>query len=162
MTNISGRTVVSTQEANALKEMIFKRARERAEALNNDTQSSYTQSAQLDVMNLARDSFVANKNPFSLKVDNNTKAEETSGENDSREQEIGFARREVKEIKDQISSKNETIRNLITDKEREMIMANAKSAFTQNKQFVGALEFLNSQATLNLVQKKSQNFEALA
>ena len=162
MTNISGKTVVSTQEVNALKEMIFKRARERAEALNNDTQSSYTQSAQLDVMNLARDSFVANKNPFSLKVDNNTKAEEVSVENDSREQEIGFARREVKEIKDQISSKNESIRNLITDKEREMIMDNAKSAFTQNKQFVGALEFLNSQATLNLVQKKSQNFEALA
>ena len=48
---------VNRQEANALKEMIFKRARERANAMTSDVQA--------DVMNIARESFVSNNNPFS-------------------------------------------------------------------------------------------------
>ena len=59
-------SIVSAQESQALKEMIFNRARERAAALASDVQESYTTNMQADVMDIARNSFRANKNPFSL------------------------------------------------------------------------------------------------
>ena len=76
MNNYNLNSTVTSQEAEALKEMIFKRARERAKALNEDVQSSFTSSIQNDVMDLARDSFVASKNPFSQIVET-PKQEET-------------------------------------------------------------------------------------
>ena len=57
-------TLVNNQEADALKEMIFKRARERAQALVDETQDSYAKNMQSEVMDMARDSFVSSKNPF--------------------------------------------------------------------------------------------------
>ena len=52
---------VNKGEADALKEMIFKRAQERSKAYTDDVQS--------DVMDLARESFVSNGNPFSKIVE---------------------------------------------------------------------------------------------
>ena len=52
-------SIVSRNEAEALKEMIFKRARERADALDKEVKTSYTSDIQNDVMDLARDSFVS-------------------------------------------------------------------------------------------------------
>ena len=64
-------SIVSRSETEALKEMIFKRAREREEALNADTQEQYTTSVQRDVMDIARDSFVSTtkNNPFAQIVE---------------------------------------------------------------------------------------------
>ena len=60
-------TTVNRQEAEALKEMIFKRVRERAESMNAETQQAYTEAVQSDVMDLARMSFAQNtNNPFTL------------------------------------------------------------------------------------------------
>ena len=96
MTNLHN-YIVSTSEAEALKEMIFKRARERAESFNHEVNDNYTTSMQNDVMDLARNSFVANKNPFS-QIKELEKKEEIS-----QEDEIGFAQRR-NEIKTQINS----------------------------------------------------------
>ena len=55
-------SIVNRNEAAALKEMIFKRAQERAQVMSEDTQS--------DVMDMARDSFVSKDNPFSKIIEN--------------------------------------------------------------------------------------------
>ena len=59
-------SIVNRQEADALKEMIFKRARERADSIAKETQDTYTSAVKNDIMDLARDTFVSNKNPFSI------------------------------------------------------------------------------------------------
>ena len=61
MSNYKYDSIVSKTEVEALKDMIFKRARERAEALNKTVQENYTSSVQKDVMDIARESFVASK-----------------------------------------------------------------------------------------------------
>ena len=66
MNTYSYDSIVNRQEAEALKEMIFKRARERAESFDTEIKDSYTTGMQNEVMNLARNSFVATKNPFSI------------------------------------------------------------------------------------------------
>ena len=67
MTNLGFRSTVSSQEAEALKEMIFKRIKERAQALNENIQNNFTTTLQNEIMDLARNSLVSSKNPFIIK-----------------------------------------------------------------------------------------------
>lgn len=158
--------IVSQSEVAALKEMIFKRASERAQALTDEVQSSYTSSIQLDVMDLARDSFVSSKNPFSQKVEQEIKTSavesETKTETKSETPEIGFAKRSVEEIKSQIHYRNMNVNSNIVNREVESTMDEARADFSKKSTFMGALDFLNSQASIALVQKRDSKFEALA
>ena len=156
MSNYSLNSTVSRQEAEALKEMIFKRARERAQALTEDVQTSYTNSVQNDVMDLARDSFVAKKNPFS-QVTAQVEAEETV-----KNEEIGFAKRQVNDIKAQIDSRNKIANSELASYQIDSAMLATREEFVNKTGFMGALNFLNSQATISLVKNKGQSFEALA
>lgn len=157
MNNYNLNSTVASQEAEALKEMIFKRARERAQALNEEVQSSYTTSVQNDVMDLARDSFVANKNPFSQVIETPKQEKETV-----QAQEIGFAKRNVDEIKAQIHYRNKNANSELASSQVESAMAESREEFTKKAGFMGALNFLNSQATISLVKNKGKTFEALA
>lgn len=165
MSNSILNKTVSSQEAEALKEMIFKRARERAEALAKDVQEDYTSNIQNDVMDLARNSFTSNKNPFAIKeypkeesiVENNFNQKE-----DNKQYEIGFQQRSLSEIKAQIHYRNKEITETNTHKEIAETMNVARSEFINKKSFTGALEFLNSQASIALIKNKGQAFEALA
>ena len=138
-------TIVSRSEAEALKDMIFKRARERAEALNVEIESSYTDSVKNDVMELARDSFVSNNNPFSIK-------------NEAQAKEIEEAH--VEEVKSRINYRNKT--ESISNEVKEANMTEARIDFAKKQSFVGALDFLNSQASISLVNRKGKKFEAIA
>lgn len=153
-------STVSSQEAEALKEMIFKRARERAQALTDDVQANYTSSVQNDIMDLARDSFVSSKNPFAQKKEVELQKEEEKTLSETRE--IGFAKRQVQEIKTQINTGNKMITTNIVNKEVESAMEGARMDFSKRKSFMGALDFLNSQASIALVKTKGKTFEALA
>lgn len=150
-------SIVSTQEAEALKEMIFKRARERAEQMDKDLQEDYTTSVQNDVMDIARSSFVANKNPFSEII----KADTKSSVEIERSEYIGFPERKT-EIKTQIINNNKVADSSISAVEIQGTMDDAFRNLSSKKTFIGALEFLNSQATIALVNKKAKKFEALA
>ena len=156
MNKRSFNSIVSNTEQEALKDMIFKRARERAQAMNEEVQNSYTGLIQNDVMDLARDSFVAQKNPFSQIVEN------VEVESAKKEQEIGFAKRHVKEIKSQISNKQKVVNNEIINSQVENAMADARGEFARKKSFMGALDFLNSQASISLVKSHGKTFEAFA
>ena len=59
-------SIVNKSEADALKDMIFRRVQERSKGMSDEVQT--------DVMDLARDSFVSKDNPFS-KIINTSSAE---------------------------------------------------------------------------------------
>ena len=67
MSNYNLKSIVSNSEQEALKEMIFKRVRDRAQAMNDEVQNSYTKATQNEVMDLARESLTIKQNPFAEK-----------------------------------------------------------------------------------------------
>lgn len=164
-------SIVNRQEAEALKELIFKRARERAESIVKESQAEHVTSICNDVMGLARESFVANKNPFSISFESKTEAMEESipetrieekEDNTVLDREIGFARRHASEIKLQITNRNKNSDNKITQAAKDEVMIAARNDFDNKASFTGALNFLNSQASISLVSKKGKSFEAFA
>jgi len=145
-------TVVNRTEANALKEMIFKRVRERSENMTEDFQE--------DVMNVARDSFVSKNNPFSQII--NTPIENKNVERISdtdNKPEIGFPQRE---LKPRAIEETRIIKEQIMAATVQSTMNDARNALNNNKSFMGALEFLNSQGAVSLMRTRSDKFEALA
>lgn len=143
-------SIVSKNEAAALKDMIFKRAQERSKSFNED--------AQADVMDMARDSFVSKDNPFS-KIIENTKTENKTVEPEAVEKKqkddgVGFPMH--KEVKLQ---QNQVINNQITSSAINSNMREAREALTNKKSFMGALNFLNSQAAVSLMRTRADKFE---
>ena len=158
-------SIVSTQESQALKEMIFNRARERAAALTNNVQETYTSNLQSDIMDIARESFRANKNPFSIdyleKEQSKTETTEQASSRDYSEG-IGFSKKNVEAIKSQINFRNKVVVEKVTNQAVESSMADARNDVSKNSGFIGALDFLNSQATISLVKSKGKSFDAIA
>jgi len=149
-------SLVSKNEAEALKEMIFKRVRERAEKLGEDTQNSYTTSIRADIMDIARDSFVANKNPFSFDKTLENAAKEKEPE------KITEAREKANEIREQINNANKIASENIANSATREAMNDARDSLHKKMSFMGALDFLNSQATIELVNKTGKHFSAIA
>ena len=143
-------SIVSKNEAAALKDMIFKRAQERAKSFNED--------AQADVMDMARDSFVSKDNPFSKIIENtipeNKTVEPEAVEKKQKDDGVGFPM--PKEVKLQ---QNQVINNQITSSAINSNMREAREALTNKKRFIGALNFLNSQAAVSLMRTRADKFE---
>ena len=143
-------SIVSKNEAAALKDMIFKRAQERAKSFNDD--------AQADVMDMARNSFVSKDNPFS-KIIENTKPENTTTKEEiekTTQKDDGVRFPMPKEVKLQ---QNNVINNQITSSAINNNMREAREALTNKKSFMGALNFLNSQAAISLMRTRADKFE---
>ena len=143
-------SIVSKNEAAALKDMIFKRAQERSKSFNED--------AQADVMDMARDSFVSKDNPFSKIIENtkpeNTTTNEEVAKTTQNDDGVGFPM--PKEVKLQ---QNQVINNQITSSAINSNMREAREALTNKKSFIGALNFLNSQAAVSLMRTRADKFE---
>ena len=155
MKNYNYDSVVSKSEAEALKEMIFKRARERAAALTENTQNSYTTSFKQEIMELAHDTFTASKNPFSIST-------ESSGEKEKNEKIITQDEYSAKDLIKRIETKHLEEQKNINEREFELNMEEARNSLSKNHSFMGALNFLNAQATISLVKNKGKSFEAIA
>lgn len=145
-------SIVNRNEAAALKEMIFKRAQERAQVMSEDTQS--------DVMDMARDSFVSKDNPFSKIIENTKpsvvepeKVQPAKVEPEQKNEEIGFPMPEAR------LQQNKIINNQMTASAINNNMAEAREALNNNKSFMGALNFLNSQAAVSLMRTRADKFE---
>ena len=147
-------SIVNRNEADALKEMIFKRARERAQAMSEDVQS--------DVMDIARGSFVSDNNPFSRIIEPEKvseakplretvppKPEGDKGEN----ADIGFPVR-VPKVK-----QNQVINEQISSAVIQNNMLEARNTLSSKQNFMGALNFLNSQAAISLIKTRADRFE---
>ena len=150
-------TIVNTQEADALKEMIFKRVRERAGILENNITASVTSDTRNDVMELARDSFVATKNPFNV-----IKERKFESVEEKEELKVEKSKQRVEELKNNIIQKNNEANESIANMQVQKAMLDARQDFSNKTSFMGALNFLNSQASISLINKRAKSFEALA
>ncbi len=150
-------SIVNKNEAAALKEMIFNRVRERAKDMTENTQS--------EVMDMARDSFISENNPFSKIIENNennniqqqkvnkvTESEHNSVESNKQE-DIGFEIKEPKLIQNKIINQQLTAAEISTN------MRDAREGLSNKKSFMGALNFLNSQAAVSLIRTRADKFE---
>ena len=157
------KSTVSKSESEALKALIFNRARERAEALSKKTQEDYTSSVKNELMDIARDSFKSTGNPFVPKQEE-VKDEFVKTEQETEEKkEIGFPERKVVEnLKASIEYKNNLIKEAVAQDEVKSVMKDAGMDFGNIKSFIGALNFLNTQASLSVINKRSKGFEAIA
>ncbi len=160
MSNVKYDSIVNRAEAEALKEMIFKRARERAAALDSEVKTTYTSSVKNDIMDLARDSFVAERNPFTIKEKEH--AQEIVKDEEPKKEAIGFPERKVQQIKANIIYRNKTSNEELANNAVNTNMLDARADFRKKESFMGALEFLNSQASVSLIKSCGKSFEALA
>ncbi len=141
-------SIVGKTEAEALKDLIFSRARERAQALNENVQS--------DIMDLARDSFVSKDNPFSA-IAAPKEAEEVQ---EAKQDAIGFPQKNVKlQVKEQ---QNKVLNEQLTAATVQNNMIEARNSLSNKQSFMGALNFLNSQAAISLIRTRADKFEMLA
>ena len=141
--------IVDSQEANALKAMILKRAQEKAQTYTDDVQS--------DIMDIARESFVSKDNPFSQIASQGeppVKAEAAS------ETGIGFPQREAK--LPQISRQSKTVNEQIASSAIKNNMLEARNTLSNKQSFMGALNFLNTQAAVSLIRTRADKFEIIA
>ena len=152
---------VNRQEANALKDMIFKRVRERADAMTGDVKA--------DVMNVARESFVSQNNPFSQILTQTAEAaasekvvqpqpkettslHEFTDTMEAEAEEVGFP---LRKLMDGINNQNRIVREQMNAAQIQNNMIEAREGLTNKKSFMGALEFLNSQAAVSLLNKRA-------
>ena len=153
-------SIVSSQEQEALKSMIFKRAQERAQAFVDDVEEAYTSSVKTEIMDVARASFVSNKNPFSL-----TPVNENELINDDikkEEKTLEESKKNIEALKNNIYEKQNEKQSEIAEKIMTLNMAEARAGLDKKQSFVGALNFLNSQASISLINKSNKGFDALA
>jgi hypothetical protein len=144
---------VNKNEADALKEMIFRRVRERAQNMQEDLQS--------DVMDIARESFVSKDNPFSVIASEQKAQIEKVGAQSiekQRKEEIGFPQRE---LKPRAAEQTRFVAEKISSSEIQNNMIEARAGLNNRKSFIGALDFLNSQAAVSLMRTKSDSFEVV-
>ena len=141
--------IVANQEANALKAMILKRAQEKSQTYTDDVQS--------EVMDIARESFVSKNNPFSQIA---SASEPVSQGNVNKDEGIGFP---VKEPKlSQISRQNNIVNEQIASSAIKNNMLEARNTLSNKQSFMGALNFLNSQAAISLIRTRADKFEIIA
>ena len=162
MQNLNLNNFVNETERESLKEAIFKRSREKTEALQKDLQNDFAQSLKSEIMASARESFKAPNNPFST---DNLKLEALNKiKNDSiKHAKNKLDTREVKQKLNKFKTyNNANVQELQVKKEIETTMLAARESLSNRKGFMGALDFLNAQATISLIEKKQGYFSALA
>ena len=147
-------SIVNKREADALKEMIFRRVRERSTSMNEEVQA--------DVMDMARDSFVSNNNPFSQIVEKTNVQPDSSPkelvQNSVDKENIGFA---MPQKQPKTLSQSRLINEQVADAQIKNNMREARAGLSTNKGFIGALNFLNSQAAISLIKTRSDKFEMI-
>ena len=162
--------IVNKTEADALKEMIFKRVRDRAEVLDDNIKNSYTSDIKKDIMDLAHNSLVKTNNPFTNKLE---EIKDTTGQQKTNEvveepqkaeniNSIGFNINYSEEKIVQTETRINNINNEISVKEIQAGMKEAREGLQNKKTFIGALNFLNSQASISLIKKYSDRFDIIA
>lgn len=148
--------IVNQQEVNTLKNIIFSRVRERTDSLVNEEHG--------EVMDLARNSFVSENNPFSAIIKRTEESfrsaaenkTNTAGQDDTQTDEIGFS---VKHVASQLSNQNRIISEQIAAATINNTMYEAREGLSSKKSFMGALNFLNSQAAVSLIKTRADRFE---
>ena len=171
MNTFSTHSTVNRQEAEALKEMIFNRVRARAEAMSQEIQTTYTDNFQTEIMELAKASVSGAKNPFSSNTPQDTvetvvtkEPEEITLEKPKTKNynDLGFDPTQTSYLSAQIRLNTTTKNEEITKNAISSTMDDAHKSLENKSTFMGALNFLNSQASIAIVTKTGKRFEANA
>ena len=167
--NYQFNSYVNRKEVETLKEMIFQRARERAQSMTGDVQQ--------DVMSIARESFISNNNPFSQIIKQEAEAviepveevavqpeEKTSALHEfvdaaeAKAEDVGFPQRNFFAG----SNQNRVIQEQTSARQIQNTMIEAREGLSNKKSFMGALEFLNSQAAVSLLNRRQTGVDVVA
>ena len=145
MSNINFNFNSNNEDYTSLKEAIFRRAREKAEALNSDLKSGYTSDIKNDIMESARVS--VRNNPFINLLDEETSVEEVRS--------VATPKAEIKHSRDWHAKKTRQMpsrlnNQLYTAAVRDGAMREASETIRQNKDLMASLTFLNTQAAIAL------------
>ncbi len=148
MSNINFNLNSGKEDFTSLKEAIFRRAREKAEALNSEVKESYTNDIKADVMESARIS--VRNNPFVNLLEERETPVENKHVSEVKRPEIlhsrniEFKRTKSKRFPSRINSE------LYTAAVREGTMREASETLRQNQNVLNSLKFLNTQAAIAL------------
>ena len=160
---IDVKPAIDRKETASIRDAIFKRAKEKAEALTEEKSEKYTSQVQSDVMDIARESIQASPmNPFNqfldnIKQQNNIIVEEKPVQKETPK----FGKLYKKELKRNIeSASNETFENSVKNE----TMTEARNQFRQGTNLMATLNFLNTQAAIKMAEnahsKIKVNFSA--
>ena len=145
MSNINFNLNSNREEYNTLKEAIFKRAREKAEALNTELKSSYTSDIKNDVMESAR-----------MSVRNNPFINLFEDEEETPVLEVKpLPKQEIKHSRDFHPVKQRRLNSKLNNElysaaVRDTAMREASESLRQNQNIMQCLTFLNTQAAIAL------------
>ena len=146
-------TIVNKNEADTLKDIIFKRVQERSQSMNEDVQA--------DIMDIARDTFISNNNPFSRIIEtaaSSNESQETpniTAEAKENKNDAGFSAREPKLRQDRI------INDQISSTVIKNNMLEARNTLSNKPGFMAALNFLNTQAAISLIKTRADKLEII-
>ncbi len=148
MSNINFNLNSGKEDFTSLKEAIFRRAREKAEALNTEVKESYTNDIKADVMESARIS--VRNNPFVNLLEEreepvvNKPVKEIEHKEILHSGNIEFKKSRTKRFPSRINNE------LYTAAVREGTMREASETLRQNQNVLNSLKFLNTQAAIAL------------
>ncbi len=146
MSNINFNLNTGKEDFHSLKEAIFKRAREKAEALNREVKESYTDDIKSDVMESARIS--VRNNPFINLLEEREIVEEKQPVKEVNRpeilhsREVNYKRTKTRRFPSKINNE------LYTAAVREGMMREASETIRQNQNVLNSLRFLNTQAAI--------------
>ncbi len=148
MSNINLNLNNGKEDFTSLKEAIFRRAREKAEALSTEVKESYTNDVQADIMESARLS--VRNNPFINLLEEKEETIEPQPAKTVHKSEILHSR-DVEYKHSKPKRFPSRINNeLYTAAVREGMMREASETLRQNRNVLNSLNFLNTQAAIAL------------
>lgn len=146
---------IERKDISLIKETIFKRARQKAQQMNEEQNNQYTSEVKNDIMEIASADFRSNEfNPFNKFKESmglNTPKVEPAVEpvTETEAKPVGQQTFEIKPLKHNLqSAKNENY----TDSVKDETMLAARNQFRQDRNLTTSLNFLNAQAAIQMAK----------
>lgn len=160
---------IERKDVSLIKEAIFKRAREKAEQMNDEKNNQYTSDAKNDVMEIASADFRSTEfNPFnkfkeSMGLNKPNTTVETQSTKDVQEPKVAQTKNvnvsstastsnntfEIKPLKHNIERVNNSN---FAEAVKDETMTVARNQFRQDRNLTTSLNFLNAQAAIQMAK----------
>ena len=160
---------IERKDVSLIKEAIFKRAREKAEQMNDEKSNQYTSDAKNDVMEIASADFRSTEfNPFnkfkeSMGLNKPNTTVETQSTKDVQEPKVAQTKNvnvsstastsnntfEIKPLKHNIERVNNSN---FAEAVKDETMTVARNQFRQDRNLTTSLNFLNAQAAIQMAK----------
>lgn len=146
---------IERKEVSLIKEAIFKRAREKAEQMNDEKNEHYTSDVKNDIMEIASSDFRSSEfNPFNKFKESmglNAPAPKHEPEPAVEQEPVSTAKKtfEIKPLKHNIESVSN---GNYTESVKDETMTAARNQFRQDRNLTTSLNFLNAQAAIQMAK----------